>query len=1041
MKRPSFRSEGPFPRARDFPVALPTLKGILVGGGAAALVVLGFVLGGRALVVLGLFGLLVLSFSLAASWWGALSKRCRVKVSPAFVAVGAPARAQVFLEGRLASRKARFIGSLELDTSRRGVFRDIGRGLGFAGPLGLATWRPQSAASSHGFPTTLVVHPEPKVPWRFSGAQDEDWFTNGGLRPYQAGDELRRINWKATMKRSRTMVLDTPRPKAATTTVLLDLRPESYGSFPEEGHLLEEAVSLAAGLSMPYPGQPPKRLLTTTGSDSGPLATGQRWRSVLSSLAQVRTARGSDPNALLRRHPVLRRSGRVLFVTTPRAGSQRLTKIPRLTTVLVGSPSVLVSPGRSSVPSAGPEEVLASSGVGATRFSAPGSDTGNPNSFRWVAFGGSLLAALVGVLAIGRLFSGMGWVLPLLLAAAVGQLGALRRWWQRMAGVLGVLILAVLVAAAWHVSLEDPLVFARVLSRLPQALAFAAVRAPTLAPLLTAATLGVGFVSVSSSWLATSAGGLWASLPGLGAVGFGSVEAGSHFSPLLSGALAGGMLAAILLFASQARTGGLQGHIKARHSSWYRGATLAAISGGFVLALLLAPIVGGPLVDIHGPPSGGAVSIDPTVSLVPDLTNVSGPVLFTVKSPVADYWRLTTLDVLTKDGFASSVPAFPLHPTTFGTKDVVETFHFDHLVSRWLPVGGIPVAGALPEGTTWEPWRSTLAVPTGEQAGPGVTYKVVARVGAPSLKALYAAKIPKNVSAVLTYVPREPKAVRALAERITSGLASPYGKALAIQDYLRTHETYDLHPAKVPGNPLVAFLFKTHEGYCQQFATAFAVLARIVGLPTRLAVGFTTGALGPNDTYQVGSDDVHTWPEVLLGNLGWVRFEPTPGRGAPQDASYTGIPPTQVGSKGPNSVAPIKVPQLAPLKVKSVAAPHVAAQSVRRVKASARSANPSLAEGLAAALLGFSLLGAFLVGLRKKKVGPLVPPSPVGPTSEVLSAWRRARRRVDRLLGPVGPAVTPREYARLASAVLEPEDEERLSVLAERVSEACYGPS
>lgn len=1001
---------------------------------------LGFVLGGRALVAIGMCGLVAVLCSLGNSWWKALSKTCRVRVSPAFVAVGTPVRAHVFFEGKLVARRPRLIGSFDLDTSRRGIFRSIGHGLSFAGPLGLAIWRPKSAPSSPGFPSTLVVHPEPKVPWRFSGIEDEDWFVNGGLRPYQAGDELRRINWKATMKRSTTMVLDTPRPKAATTTVLLDLRPESYDSLPQQGHILEEAVSLAAGLSMPHPGQPPKRLLTTTGSDSGPLATGQRWRSVLSSLAQVRTARGNDPNALLRRHPVFRRSGRVLFVTTPHAGSQHLAKIPRLTTVLVGSPSTSVSPGRSPTPCPAPQDLRVAPDTSLARLAGRSSATANPSRFGLIALEGSLLATFVSAVSIGRLFSGMGWIVPLCLAGLVGQVAAFKGHWQRLVAVLGVAVLAVLVAADWRFSPTDPLVFVRALSRLPQALAFAAVRAPTLAPLLTAATLGVGFVSVVTSWLASSSKGLWASVPALSAVGFAAVEAGSHFSPLLSGGLAGGFLVAALLLGSQVRSGTSPSSVKLRRSLWHRGAALAALTASFALALWVAPLMGGPLVDIHGPPTAGAVSIDPTVSLVPDLTNISGPVLFTVKSPVANYWRLTTLDVLTKDGFASSVPAFPLHPTTFGTRDVVETFHFDHLASRWLPVGGIPVAGALPEGTTWEPWRSTLAVPPGEQAGPGVTYKVVARVGAPSLKALYAAQVPKHVSPVLTYVPREPKSVRALAERITAGLDTPYGKALAIQDYLRTHETYDLHPAKVPGNPLVAFLFKTHEGYCQQFATAFAVLARIVGLPARLAVGFTTGTLGPDETYQVGSDDVHTWPEVLLGDLGWVRFEPTPGRGAPQDASYTGVPPTQVGSKGPNSVAPIRVPQLAPVKIKSVSPSRPVVQGVAKLHR-ASSASGSLGiEGLAAGLLGCGMLWVLVIAFKRKKLGPLVPAAPMGSTPEVLSAWRKARKKVDRLLGPVGPAVTPREYARRASAVLEPEEHERLSVLADRVSEACFGP-
>ncbi|MST35017.1 hypothetical protein GHK86_20090, partial [Acidimicrobiaceae bacterium USS-CC1] len=91
--------------------------------------------------------------------------------------------------------------------------------------------------------------------------------------------------------------------------------------------------------------------------------------------------------------------------------------------------------------------------------------------------------------------------------------------------------------------------------------------------------------------------------------------------------------------------------------------------------------------------------------------------------------------------------------------------------------------------------------------------------------------------------------------------------------------TYSLHPP-VDGSGIGAietFLFSTRTGYCQQFAGSYAVLARSIGLPTRLAVGFTTGRrIGPH-RYQVTDADVHTWPEVWFPRYGWVPFEPTKG--------------------------------------------------------------------------------------------------------------------------------------------------------------------
>ena len=149
----------------------------------------------------------------------------------------------------------------------------------------------------------------------------------------------------------------------------------------------------------------------------------------------------------------------------------------------------------------------------------------------------------------------------------------------------------------------------------------------------------------------------------------------------------------------------------------------------------------------------------------------------------------------------------------------------------------------------------------------------------PSAAALAGATLVVEPPPVDLGVPTEPDRVYRLAQQIVAGLSTPFAKAVAIQNYLRTHEHYDLDPPTGPGNQLERFLFVTHAGYCQQFAAAFALLARLDGLPTRVAVGTTPGQLIQGDTYQVTTADLHTWPEVLFAGLGWVRFEPTPGRG------------------------------------------------------------------------------------------------------------------------------------------------------------------
>ena len=92
--------------------------------------------------------------------------------------------------------------------------------------------------------------------------------------------------------------------------------------------------------------------------------------------------------------------------------------------------------------------------------------------------------------------------------------------------------------------------------------------------------------------------------------------------------------------------------------------------------------------------------------------------------------------------------------------------------------------------------------------------------------------------------------------------------------------TYDEHPPTVPGvPPLVSFL-NTRRGYCQHFAGAMALMLRYLGIPARVAVGFTSGTYDKGArTWTVTDHDAHAWVEAWFRGYGWLPFDPTPGRG------------------------------------------------------------------------------------------------------------------------------------------------------------------
>jgi transglutaminase-like putative cysteine protease len=122
---------------------------------------------------------------------------------------------------------------------------------------------------------------------------------------------------------------------------------------------------------------------------------------------------------------------------------------------------------------------------------------------------------------------------------------------------------------------------------------------------------------------------------------------------------------------------------------------------------------------------------------------------------------------------------------------------------------------------------------------------------------------------------------RELAAELVAGRATAYDRALAIEQYLRQY-TYDLEVPEPPEEVSEIadyFLFELQRGYCDYYATAFVVLARLAGLPTRFATGYTYGNWNPVDgVFVISEGDAHSWPEVYFPEAGWIPFEPTAGR-------------------------------------------------------------------------------------------------------------------------------------------------------------------
>jgi hypothetical protein len=118
------------------------------------------------------------------------------------------------------------------------------------------------------------------------------------------------------------------------------------------------------------------------------------------------------------------------------------------------------------------------------------------------------------------------------------------------------------------------------------------------------------------------------------------------------------------------------------------------------------------------------------------------------------------------------------------------------------------------------------------------------------------------------------------ARRVTRGADSSYAAVLALESWFRQRGgfTYDEQPPLSHRPPLIDFVTRTRAGYCQHFAGAMAVMARLLGIPARVAVGFTSGQFR-DGAWAVSDHDAHAWVEVWFPGHGWVPFDPTPGRG------------------------------------------------------------------------------------------------------------------------------------------------------------------
>ena len=297
---------------------------------------------------------------------------------------------------------------------------------------------------------------------------------------------------------------------------------------------------------------------------------------------------------------------------------------------------------------------------------------------------------------------------------------------------------------------------------------------------------------------------------------------------------------------------------------------------------------------------GGGGQVDLLASLQPRLINQSQAEMFEVRTAQADYWRLTSL--INFDGIVwrplEGQPPEPLLPGNLVLsarppqlyETLTQRVAIAGLEGEFLPAAGQPETVAIRSDSSgredsdiaFELETGTIKMRGGLSSG--LTYEVTSLVPRPTFRDLTRASI-GEVQPIYYDVGPTPISteVDALIDSWTARFDDPFRKLVAVQDNLRLGFTYALDvPALASTDHLAEFLITTRRGYCQQFAAAFALIARHLDLPSRVSVGFLPGSadVAEPGRFTIRGTDTHAWPEVYFEGYGWVRFEPTPGNGA-----------------------------------------------------------------------------------------------------------------------------------------------------------------
>ena len=491
---------------------------------------------------------------------------------------------------------------------------------------------------------------------------------------------------------------------------------------------------------------------------------------------------------------------------------------------------------------------------------------------------------------------------------------------------------------------------------------------------------------------------------------------------------------------------------------------LTAIAVAVVVPLLVPGLHGGlPKHGGNGLGNGGGSSrtltINPIVSMTSFLKSSAATPVITMRStdPSPVYLRLTSLDAFDGRTFSPSeltAKSGAVVSDGFQTPPVSGVGVSTQIaVSPDLSVHYLPVptqAENVDLKGDWHYDAGSNTIFSARTTTKGAAYTVASIRDEPTAAELTSAPAVTSPGQLARYLalPPLPASIRNLADAVTTSSPAPFQKALAIQNYLLA-PPFRYSTQVPPANSATAledFLLKTKQGFCQQYATAMAVMARLEGIPSRVAVGFTHGQRQADGTWVITTHDAHAWPELYFPGYGWLPFEPTPR----SDGQAIRPTFTQAAPNGGNDNADVKKEGKNPTAKAASGAPATA--RVDRADGADTAVIPPATPthqahhrsrtwwlvGLAVLLVGLAAPGTARVVVRRRRHGAMSEPS-----AATAAAWAELRDTFVDAGIDWSDTVTPRTVARMvtADAGLDRHAREALAQLVRAEERARYAPA